>query len=123
MLFYLASLQSIPYEVYEAAAIDGASAWQTLRAVTWPAIRPITTMVTFLSVMWDFNAFSQIWAIREGGPDGESTTLAVVLYLKGIAGNHFGAAGAIATLMLIVLALITGRYIQLLVRTPEGGLK
>ena len=118
-----AGLVGVPQEQYEAAGMDGAGPWQTFRAVTWPAIAPITTMVTFLSVLWDFNAFAQIWAIREGGPDGGSTTLAVVLYLKGIAGNHFGAAGAIATLMLILLALITGRYIQLLVRTPEGGLK
>ncbi|MEV6441543.1 sugar ABC transporter permease [Amycolatopsis sp. NPDC051716] len=118
-----AGLIGVPQEQYEAAGMDGAGPWQTFRAVTWPSIAPITTMVTFLSVLWDFNAFAQIWAIREGGPDGESTTLAVVLYLKGIAGNHFGAAGAIATLMLILLALITGRYIQLLVRTPEGELK
>jgi N,N'-diacetylchitobiose transport system permease protein len=118
-----AGLVGVPQEQYEAAGMDGAGPWQTFRAVTWPSIRAITTMVTFLSVLWDFNAFAQIWAIREGGPDGESTTLAVVLYLKGIAGNHFGAAGAIATLMLILLALITGRYIQLLVRTPEGDLK
>jgi N,N'-diacetylchitobiose transport system permease protein len=111
-----AGLIGVPQEQYEAAGMDGAGPWQTFRAVTWPAIAPITTMVTFLSVLWDFNAFAQIWAIREGGPDGESTTL------KGIAGNHFGAAGAIATLMLILLALITGRYIQLLVRTPEGDL-
>ncbi|MFG1648249.1 carbohydrate ABC transporter permease, partial [Amycolatopsis sp. NPDC049252] len=118
-----AGLLGVPQEQYEAAGMDGAGPWQTFRAVTWPSIAPITTMVTFLSVLWDFNAFAQIWAIREGGPDGESTTLAVVLYLKGIAGNHFGAAGAIAALMLILLALITGRYIQLLVRTPEGDLK
>ncbi|GAB3144308.1 carbohydrate ABC transporter permease [Amycolatopsis sp. NPDC004378] len=118
-----AGLLGVPQEQYEAAGMDGAGPWQTFRAVTWPSIAPITTMVTFLSVLWDFNAFAQIWAIREGGPDGESTTLAVVLYLKGIAGNHFGAAGAIATLMLILLALITGRYIQLLIRTPEGDLK
>ncbi|MEU5258770.1 sugar ABC transporter permease [Amycolatopsis sp. NPDC021455] len=118
-----AGLVGVPQEQYEAAGMDGAGPWQTFRAVTWPSIRAITTMVTFLSVLWDFNAFAQIWAIREGGPDGESTTLAVVLYLKGIAGNHFGAASAIATLMLILLALITGRYIQLLVRTPEGDLK
>ena len=118
-----AGLIGVPQEQYEAAGMDGAGPWQTFRAVTWPSIAPITTMVTFLSVLWDFNAFAQIWAIREGGPDGESTTLAVVLYLKGIAGNHFGAAGAIATLMLILLALITGRYIQLLVRTPEGDLR
>jgi N,N'-diacetylchitobiose transport system permease protein len=117
-----AGLIGVPREQYEAAGIDGASPWQTFRAVSWPAVRPIMTMVTFLSVLWDFNAFAQIWAIREGGPDGDSTTLAVVLYLKGIAGSHFGVSAAIATLMLILLALITGRYIQLLVRTKEGDL-
>lgn len=117
-----AGLIGVPREQYEAAGIDGASPWQTFRAVSWPAVRPIMTMVTFLSVLWDFNAFAQIWAMREGGPDGGSTTLAVVLYLKGIAGSHFGVSAAIATLMLILLALITGRYIQLLVRTKEGEL-
>ena len=117
-----AGLIGVPREQYEAAGIDGASPWQTFRAVSWPAVRPIMTMVTFLSVLWDFNAFAQIWAIREGGPDGESTTLAVVLYLKGIAGSHFGVSAAIATLMLILLAVITGRYIQLLVRTKEADL-
>jgi len=117
-----AGLIGVPREQYEAAGIDGASPWQTFRAVSWPAVRPIMTMVTFLSVLWDFNAFAQIWAMREGGPDGGSTTLAVVLYLKGIAGSHFGVSAAIATLMLILLALITGRYIQLLVRTKEGDL-
>jgi N,N'-diacetylchitobiose transport system permease protein len=117
-----AGLIGVPKEHYEAAGIDGAGPWQTFRAVSWPAVKPIMTMVTFLSVLWDFNAFAQIWAIRQGGPDGGSTTLPVTLYLKGIAGSHFGAAAAIATLMLIVLALITGRYIQLLTRTKEGNL-
>ncbi|GLY68081.1 carbohydrate ABC transporter permease [Amycolatopsis taiwanensis] len=117
-----AGLLGVPAEQFEAAAIDGAGAWQSFWAVTWPAIRPIVTMVTFLSVLWDFKVFSQVWAIRQGGPDGESTTLPVYLYLKGIAGSHFGASAAIATLMLIVLAVLTGRYIQLLVRTKEGDI-
>ncbi|WP_033287863.1 carbohydrate ABC transporter permease [Amycolatopsis jejuensis] len=115
-----AGLIGVPREQYEAAGIDGASAWQTFRAVSWPAIRPILTMVTFLSVLWDFNMFAQVWAIRQGGPDGTSTTLAILQYLKGIAGSHFGSAAAIATIMLVLLLLVTARYVQLLVRTKDG---
>jgi N,N'-diacetylchitobiose transport system permease protein len=117
-----AGLIGVPREQYEAAGIDGASAWQTFRAVSWPGLRPIVTMVTFLSVIWDFQAFAQVWAIRQGGPDGGSTTLPVLLYLKGIAGSHFGAASAIAMLMLVVLVIVTARYIQLLVRSREADL-
>ncbi|WP_020659826.1 carbohydrate ABC transporter permease [Amycolatopsis benzoatilytica] len=115
-----AGLIGVPREQYEAAGIDGAGAWQTFRAVSWPAIRPILTMVTFLSILWDFNMFAQVWAMRQGGPDGGSTTLAILQYLKGIAGSHFGSAAAIATIMLVLLLLVTGRYVQLLVRTKDG---
>ncbi|MEV4597938.1 sugar ABC transporter permease [Amycolatopsis sp. NPDC049253] len=117
-----AGLLGVPREQYEAAGIDGAGPWQTFRAVSWPAIRPILTMVTFLSVLWDFNMFGQVWAIRQGGPDGASTTLAILQYLKGIAGSHFGSAAAIATIMLVLLLLVTGRYVQLLVRSKDGEL-
>ncbi|HET6293620.1 MAG TPA: sugar ABC transporter permease [Kribbella sp.] len=117
-----AGLLGAPKEHYEAAGIDGASPWQTFWAVSWPAIRPILTMVTFLSVLWDFKVFGQVWAIRQGGPDGESTTLPIYLYLKGVAGSHFGAAAAIAMLMLLVLTLITARYVQLLVRSKEADI-
>jgi N,N'-diacetylchitobiose transport system permease protein len=117
-----AGLIGVPKEQYEAAGIDGASAWETFWAVSWPAIRPIMTMVTFLSVLWDFKVFGQVWAIRQGGPDGGSTTLPIYLYLKGVAGSHFGAAAAVATLMLLVLVALTARYIQLLVRTKEGDI-
>ncbi|HWD05232.1 MAG TPA: sugar ABC transporter permease [Amycolatopsis sp.] len=117
-----AGLIGVPREQYEAAGIDGAGPWQTFRAVSWPAIRPILTMVTFLSVLWDFNMFGQVWAIRQGGPDGASTTLAILQYLKGIAGSHFGSAAAIATMMLVLLLLVTARYVQLLVRTKDGEL-
>lgn len=117
-----AGLLGAPKEHYEAAGIDGANPWQAFWAVSWPAIRPIITMVTFLSVLWDFKVFAQVWAIRQGGPDGESTTLPIYLYLKGVAGSHFGTSAAVATLMLIVLILLTARYVQLLVRTKEGDL-
>jgi N,N'-diacetylchitobiose transport system permease protein len=117
-----AGLIGVPREQYEAAGMDGASPLQTFRAVSWPALKPIATMVTFLSVLWDFQVFAQVWAIRQGGPDGGSTTLPVLLYLKGIASSHFGPASAIAMLMLVVLIALTARYIQLLVRSKEAEL-
>ncbi len=88
--------------------------------MSWPAIRSLVTLATFLSVIWDFKVFAQVWAIRQGGPDGESTTLPVLLYLKGIAGRHFGVASAIAVLMILVLLVLTARYLQLLLRSREA---
>jgi N,N'-diacetylchitobiose transport system permease protein len=115
-----AGLLQAPKELYEAAAMDGASPWQTFATVSWPSIRPLVTLVTFLSVIWDFKVFAQVWAIRQGGPDGESTTLPVLLYLRGIADRSFGVASAIAVLMILVLLVLTARYLQLLLRTREG---
>ncbi|OLR92061.1 carbohydrate ABC transporter permease [Actinokineospora bangkokensis] len=117
-----AGLVNTPKELYEAAAIDGATGWQAFRAVSWPSIRPMVTLVTFLSVLWDFKVFTQVWAIRQGGPDGGSTTLPVLLYLKGISASHFGVAAAVAVLMLVVLVAVTWRYLRLLVRSPETEL-
>lgn len=115
-----AGLLQAPKELYEAASMDGASSWQSFTTVSWPAIRPMVTLVTFLSVIWDFKVFAQVWAIRQGGPDGESTTLPVLLYLRGIAGRHFGIASAVAVLMILVLVVLTARYLQLLLRTREA---
>jgi N,N'-diacetylchitobiose transport system permease protein len=115
-----AGLLTAPKELYEASSIDGASAWQTFATVSWPAIRPLVTLVAFLSVIWDFKVFAQVWAIRQGGPDGESTTLPVLLYLRGIASREFGISSAVAVLMILVLLVLTARYLQLLLRSREG---
>jgi N,N'-diacetylchitobiose transport system permease protein len=117
-----AGLLQAPKELYEAAAMDGASSWQSFSTVSWPAVRPLVTLATFLSVIWDFKVFAQVWAIRQGGPDGESTTLPLLMYLRGIAGRHFGVASAVAVLMIIVLVVLTARYLQLLLRTREGDI-
>ena len=117
-----AGLLGASKDLYEAASIDGATGWQAFTAVSWPALKPVLAIVTFLSVLWDFKVFTQVWAIRQGGPDGESTTLPVLLYLKGISGSGFGVAAAVAVLMLIVLVIVTWRYMRLLVRSQETEL-
>jgi N,N'-diacetylchitobiose transport system permease protein len=117
-----AGLLQAPKELYEAAAMDGATSWQAFSTVSWPSIRPLVTLATFLSVIWDFKVFAQVWAIRQGGPDGESTTLPLLMYLRGIAGRHFGVASAVAVLMILVLVALTARYLQLLLRTREADI-
>ncbi|PSL50662.1 carbohydrate ABC transporter membrane protein 1 (CUT1 family) [Saccharothrix carnea] len=112
----------IPKDQYEAAGIDGASTWQTFRAVTWPELKPLLLMVTFLSMLWDFKVFTQIWAMRKGGPDGGSTTLPVYQYLEGISKSHFGVAAAVSVVMVALLALLTVQYLRRLVRSQEGEL-
>ncbi|MET9634629.1 sugar ABC transporter permease [Lentzea sp. NPDC006480] len=115
-----AGVLGVPRDLYEAAGIDGATGWQTFRAVTWPEIKSLLMMVTFLSTLWDFKVFAQIWVFKEGGPSGESTTLAVLQYLEGIAKSHFGVAAAISVLMMIILGLITFQYLRRLLQTEEG---
>lgn len=117
-----AGVIGIPRDLYEASAIDGAGGWATFRAVTWPELRPLLLMVTFLSMLWDFKVFTQVWAIRKGGPDGASTTLPVLQYLEGIAQSHFGVAAAVSVLMVAILALLTAQYLRRLIRSQEGEL-
>jgi N,N'-diacetylchitobiose transport system permease protein len=114
-----AGLVSIPGEVYEASALDGANAWQTFRSVSWPGIAPIVALTTFLQLLWDFKVFSQVWAIKQGGPNGGSTTLPVLQYLDGIANNHFGTAAAVSVLMIVIIVVITVTYVRMLLRSQE----
>ncbi|MGP4019462.1 carbohydrate ABC transporter permease [Saccharopolyspora sp. 5N708] len=114
-----AALLGVPRDLYESAGIDGAGGWQTFTAITWPHLKPVLMIVTFLSILWDFKVFSQVWAIREGGPNGGSTTLPVMQYLEGIAGKHFGVAAAVSVLMVLVLVVVCAQYLRLLLRSQE----
>jgi N,N'-diacetylchitobiose transport system permease protein len=109
----------VPADLYEAAGIDGANAWQSFRSVTWPGIRGVFMLTVFLEVLWDFKVFTQVWVIRQGGPDGGSTTLSVLQYLDGVAGNQYGVAAAVSVIMVVILAVITAQYIRMLVRAQE----
>jgi multiple sugar transport system permease protein len=109
MLFYLSFLQSIPTEVYEAAAIDGAGWWQTFRRVTFPLLAPAHFFVATVSVIGALQLFDQ--AIIAGGPGGQPnnalTTIVLFLYRSAIAEFDFGFAAAVGIVLFVIIFSVT----------------
>ena len=114
-----AGILSVPSEQYEAARVDGATDRAIFRRITVPSLLPLFMILTFLSAIWDFKVFTQIWTVRQGGPAGETVTLAIYAYLKGIAGAQYGLASAVAVVMVVLLALVLIPYIRMMLRTQE----
>ena len=109
MVIYLAGLQGISPEYYEAATIDGASAWHKLRYITIPLLKPTTTFIMITCVIFAFRSFDLIYVMTKGGPLNATTTLVVYIYNEAFQMNYIGrasAAGIILFLMLLVFTII-----------------
>jgi multiple sugar transport system permease protein len=106
MVIFLAALQTVPCELKEAAAVDGAKAWARFRAVSLPAIRPVVAFVTVMLVIGGFNVFISVLLITNGGPLDETQVLLTYMYRQAFSFLDFGYGSSISfTLTLIVLAL------------------
>jgi N,N'-diacetylchitobiose transport system permease protein len=114
-----AGIGSISREQFEAARVDGADERQMFRWVTFPSLAPILMILTFLSTIWDFKVFTQIWTMRQGGPNGETVTLSIYAYQVGVAGNRFGVAAAVSCVMVGLLLIVLVPYIRRMIRTQE----
>ena len=114
-----AGIGSIPKEEFEAARVDGAGEWAIFRWITFPSLAPLFMILTFLSSIWDFKVFTQIWTMRQGGPNNETVTLSVYAYQVGIAGNRFGVAAAVSCVMVAILLVVLIPYIRRMVQTQE----
>lgn len=101
----LAALQTIPAELYEAARVDGANAWQRFRAVTEPAIRPVVIVTALLSSIWTANSFENVWLLTQGGPSDATIVFPVLAYF-GMQTQRIGEAAAVSVAMLPVLAIL-----------------
>jgi ABC-type sugar transport system permease subunit len=101
----LAALQSIPGELYEAARVDGANAWQRFWAVTFPAIRPVIIVTTLLSSIWTANSFENVWLLTQGGPSDATMVFPVLAYF-GMQTQRLGEAAAVSVATLPVLAIL-----------------
>ena len=107
MVLYLAGLEAIPAELYEAASLDGASFWARLRHVTWPALKPMTLFILVVNTMRSFQIFVEVFVMTGGGPMHSTET--VVLYLYDAAFHQFrmGYASAVAYLLFAILAVFS----------------
>ncbi|RPE76154.1 MULTISPECIES: carbohydrate ABC transporter permease [unclassified Frondihabitans] len=105
-VLYLAGLQEIPRELYEAAAVDGASTWEQIRYITLPLLSRTTTLVLLLQIVASLKIFDQVYLMTSGGP-GISTSVALTLVTgTGFTDNRLGAASAASVLLLIVIIAI-----------------
>ncbi|MBI1293918.1 ABC transporter permease subunit [bacterium] len=105
VIAFLAALQNVSQELYEAAAIDGASAWQRFRHVTMPSIRHVVLVVVLLSTIWTTNSFEAIWLMTQGGPSDATMTFPVLAYF-GMQSLRIGEASAVSVSMLPVFAIL-----------------
>ncbi len=103
---FLAGMKAIPGELYEAAAVDGASPVQRFRHVTLPGIRTIAIIVMLLSTIWTFNDFAIVYILTKGGPGGATMVLPVLTYETAFGAQRLGEAIAVALYMLPPLAFV-----------------
>lgn len=109
----LAGLQTIPQDLYEAAAIDGASAWQRFCKVTLPLIMPVLTIVTLFSIIWTFADFQLVYVLTRGGPTNSTHLLATLAYQIGMTAGELGNGAAISLWMfpfMVALVVVTLWY-------------
>ena len=105
-VLYLAGLQEIPRELYEAAAVDGASQWEQIRYITLPLLRRTTTLVILLQIIASLKIFDQVYLMTSGGP-GTATQVALGLVTgTAFTDNRIGAASAASVLLFIVIVVI-----------------
>jgi len=102
MVVYSAGLEGIPKEMYEAAAIDGASRWKIFWHITVPMLRSTTLVVVTMSILWELKIFDIVFVATQGGPGGASAVLAFDMYTQAFQANNLGAGAAIAVLLTLM---------------------
>ena len=111
----LAAMQVISSDLYEAADIDGANAWQKFWHITLAGIRPTLYLTILLATIWGFNSFDTIWLMTEGGPSGATNTLTTYVYKATFQAFNLGKAAAVAVVMflaLLALVIVYARAVQ-----------
>lgn len=110
----LASLQTIPKELYEAAEMDGATVWQRFRFITLPFVRVVVGLLIILRTIWIFNSFDLIFLLTGGGPGVSTQTMPIFAYRMGWTLYSLGRSSAVTILLLIILAVACTIYFKVL---------
>lgn len=115
-IFFLAAMQGVPKDLYEAAYCDGASRWHRFFKITLPQITPVIITMALLSAIWTFNSFEIIWILTEGGPRGATTTLIIDTYKMALGNYKFGKGAARAVVVMILLTIFAAIYMSILLK-------
>jgi multiple sugar transport system permease protein len=109
MIIYLAGLQGIPRQLYEAAEIDGAGMWAKFRYVTMPMLTPVIFFNLIMSIVWSFQVFTQVYVMTggQGGPADSTLVLVLYIYQQAFKFHHMGYASALAWVLFIIIMLFT----------------
>ena len=115
-LLYLAALQNIPEQQFEAAAIDGAGKWRQLWSIVIPQLAPTTGLILTLQVLASLKVFDQIYMLTNGGPAGSTRSIVEYIYESGFTGYRFGFSSAISYLFFAIIVLVSLAQYKLLNR-------
>ncbi len=107
MIFYLAGLQNLPIDVFEAANLDGANGWQTLWKITFPLLRRTTLFITIVAFIDAFRTVDHIFVLTSGGPSRTSTVLLFDLWQQRFEFQDVGVSAAITVIFIVVLLAFT----------------
>ena len=121
IILLVAGLQGIPAELGEAAALDGASGWQTTRRITLPLLGPTIRILIFLSIIGSLQVFDVVWIMTVGGPAGASSTMATYLIQRGFQSYEFGYGSAVAVIMFVVCFVFALVYQRFVLRRDTRG--
>jgi multiple sugar transport system permease protein len=117
-VLYLAGLQDIPRQLYEAASIDGAGPWQQIRMITIPLLARTTTLVAVLQVIASLKVFDQMYLMTNGGPNFVTRSILQYVYDEGFTNYRVGYAAAVSMLFFVVVLAVSAVWFAL-VRTQE----
>jgi ABC-type sugar transport system permease subunit len=123
VLLYLAALKALPGDVVEAASVDGAGAWQRLRYILWPLLRHQTALIGIVATLNGLQAFTQIYVLTNGGPEGATQTALYYVYQEAFglgAGGSVGLADAMAVILFLISIVITITQLAIVGRASRG---
>ncbi|WP_204519845.1 carbohydrate ABC transporter permease [Actinomyces procaprae] len=113
MTILYSGLQDIPDELYEAAALDGATGWKAFRNITWPLLRPVVSVVLILGVVYTLKVLDIILGLTEGGPSGATETLATQSYRLSFANFEFGQGAALGNILVLISLVFALAYLRM----------
>jgi raffinose/stachyose/melibiose transport system permease protein len=121
IILFLAGLQGVPSELHEAAAIDGARSWATLRYVTLPLLGPTIRIWAFLTIIGSIQLFDLVWIMTAGGPAGSSSTMATYMIDQGINSYRIGYATTVAVILFSICFVFSILYQIFVLRKDVAG--